>query len=125
MIFIILIFVLICSAIFIVMDMKNTEQIKEKRKEHELKLKERGYVKPQFVELTQEEIDDIHSRGRITPAEKVKEWEDMDLCTPGDAIGSAAWRCKKFDNCHDCLVDYAGEHGEYVSFYDILKINNK
>ena len=82
MIFIILIFVLICSAIFIAMDMKNTERIKEKRKEHELELKEQGYVKPQFVELTQEEIDDIHSRGRITPAEKVKEWEDMDLCAP-------------------------------------------
>ncbi len=46
----------------------------------------------------------------------------MDLCAPGDAIGSAAWRCKKFHyNCHDCLVNYANEHEEYTSFYDILK----
>ena len=45
----------------------------------------------------------------------------MDLCAPGDAIGSAAWRCRKFKNCHDCLVDYANKHDEYVSFFDILK----
>ena len=76
---------------------------------------------PQFKVLTQEQIDDIHSRGKITPKEKVKEWEDMDLCAPGDAIGSAAWRCRKFKNCHDCLVDYANQHDEYVSFFDILK----
>lgn len=81
---------------------------------------------PQFKVLTQEQIDDIHSRGKITPAEKVKEWEGMDLCAPGDAIGSAAWRCRKFHyNCHDCLVDYANEHDEYTSFYDILKNVNK
>lgn len=53
----------------------------------------------------------------------VKEWEEMDLCAPGDAIGSAAWRCKKFrNNCHDCLVDYAGEHDEYTSVYELLKL---
>lgn len=67
------------------------------------------YIKPNFKPLTQEQIDDIHSRGKITPEEKVKEWEGMDLCAPGDAIGSAAWRCKKFQNCHDCLVDYASK----------------
>lgn len=92
----------------------------KEEKVHELK--ESGYAKPIFKELTQEQIDDIHSRGGITPQEKVKEWEDMDLCAPGDAIGSAAWRCEKFHyNCHDCLVDYANEHEEYTSFYDILK----
>ncbi len=80
------------------------------------------YIRPCFKELSQEQIDDIHSRGKITPQEMVKEWEDMDLCAPGDAIGSAAWRCKKFHrNCHDCLVDYANEHEEYTSFDDILK----
>lgn len=84
-------------------------------------LNEIGYVKPIFKELSQEQIDDIHSRGKITPQEKVKEWEDMNLCAPGDEI-SAAWRCEKFhNNCHDCLVDYANEHEEYISFYDILK----
>lgn len=79
------------------------------------------YIKPKFKELTQEQIDDIHARGKITPAEQVKEWEGMDLCAPGDAIGSASWRCRKFRNCHDCLVDYANQHDEYTSFFDILK----
>ncbi len=80
------------------------------------------YIRPCFKELTQEQINNIHSRGKITSQEKVKEWEDMGLCAPGDAIGSAAWRCKKFHyNCHDCLVDYANGHEEYISFYDILK----
>ena len=33
------------------------------------------YIKPKFKPLTQEQIDDIHLRGKITPKEKVKEWE--------------------------------------------------
>lgn len=77
---------------------------------------------PKFKNLTQEQIDDIHSRGKITPEEKVKEWEGLGLCAPGDAIGSASWRCKKFhSNCHDCLVDYANEHDEYISLHSVMK----
>lgn len=34
--------------------------------------------------LTKEQIDEIHSRGKITPEEMVKEWESLDLCAPGD-----------------------------------------
>ncbi len=64
-------------------------------------------------ELTQSQIDEIHSRGKITPLEKVKEWEGLDLCAPGDAIESAANRCHTFSNCHDCLVDYAAQKEEY------------
>ena len=90
----------------------------EEREKHNT---DEEYEKPKFKELTQEQIKDIHARGKITPQEKVKEWEGMDLCAPGDAIGSAAWRCRKFKNCHDCLVDYANEHDEYTSFFDILK----
>lgn len=91
--------------------------------EREKKLIESGYVRSIFKHLTQEQIDDIHARGKITPAEKVKEWEGMDLCAPGDAIGSAAWRCRKFHyNCHDCLIDYANEHDEYTSFREIMKL---
>lgn len=79
--------------------------------------------KPQFKPLTDEQIKDIHDRGKITPEEMVREWEEMDLCAPGDAIGSATWRCKKFHyNCHDCLVDYANAHDEYTSFRDIMKL---
>lgn len=41
------------------------------------------YVKPQLKYLSSEQIEDIHSRGHITPEEKIKEWEDLDLCAPG------------------------------------------
>ena len=119
-IFIIGCIVIACLFVYI-LDKKNTKKQEIITQETE-KIEESGYVKPQFKELTQEQIKDIHARGKITPQEKVKEWEGMDLCAPGDAIGSAAWRCRKFKNCHDCLVDYANEHDEYTSFKDILKI---
>lgn len=78
-----------------------------------------------YKPLTQKEIDAIHASGRITPKEKVQEWEDMDLCAPGDAIGSAAWRCEKFHhNCHNCLVDYASSKDSWLSFFDVIKENN-
>lgn len=83
---------------------------------------ESNYEEPRLKELTEEQITDIHARGKITPAEKLKEWEGAGLCAPGDAIGSAAWRCHKFKNCHDCLVDYANAQDEYTSFYDDIKI---
>lgn len=115
--------ILICLIWEFICDRKVTKEQEKQEEEKEKKLIESGYVKPTFKHLTKEQIDDIHSRGKITPAEKVKEWEGMDLCAPGDAIGSAAWRCRKFHhNCHDCLVDYANEHDEYTSFRDIVKI---
>lgn len=101
------------------------EQYKKEEFEHksDSNKKESSYTKPQFKPLTNEQIKDIHDRGKITPEEMVKEWEGMDLCAPGDAIESAAWRCKKFNyNCHDCLIDYANEHDEYASFRDIMKL---
>lgn len=71
--------------------------------------------------LTEGQIADIHARGKITPAEKVKELEGLGMCI-GDYAGSAAWRCHKFGNCHDCLTDYANTKDEHVSFFDDLKI---
>lgn len=84
------------------------------------------YQKPKLKTLTIKQIEQIHSKGMLTPAEKVKEWESLDLCAPGDAIGSAAHRCKKFHhNCHDCLIDYANQKDEYESILNNLKpINN-
>ena len=58
-------------------------------------------------------IAEIHSRGKITPLEQVHEYESMDLCAPGNAIGSAANRCHFFDNCHDCLLEYFSHNEEY------------
>lgn len=63
--------------------------------------------------LTQEEIDDIHKRGKLTQLEKVKEWESHGLCAPGDAIGSAADRCAYFKNCHECLLEFASHQLEH------------
>lgn len=64
-------------------------------------------------ELTQSRIDEIHANGKITPAEKVREWESFGLCAPGDGNGSAAERCRKFSDCHECLVDYASLEEEH------------
>ena len=66
------------------------------------------------LDLTEEQIEDIHSRGKLTPLEKVEEWESFDLCAPGDAIGSAKDRCHYFkNNCHECLLEYASSKTEY------------
>lgn len=98
------------------------EMIEKQQKQQYINEDNENYEVPYLKELTEEQIDDIHSRGKITPAEKLKEWEDLDLCAPGDAIGGAARRCHKFRNCHDCLIDCANTKDEYKSFYDDLKI---
>ena len=111
----------VISACLLVVIIDLVSEYKNKKINQNL-LENNLYRESQLKVLTQEQIDDIYSRGKITPAKKVKEWEGLDLCAPGDTIGSASWRCKKFKNCHDCLVDYANEHDEYTSFYDILKV---
>ena len=113
-----LIFACVGISILTLKERKGNSNSNKEKEKHNI---DENYEKPKFKELTREQIKDIHARGKITPQEKVKEWEGMDLCAPGDAIGSAAWRCRKFKNCHDCLVDYANQHDEYTSFFDILK----
>ena len=66
--------------------------------------------------LTPKKIEEIHSRGNITFLEKVEEWESMDLCAPGDAIGSATYRCNTFHDCHKCLLDLASHQLEHSKF---------
>lgn len=64
--------------------------------------------------LSQDEINSIHQKGKLTQLEKVKEWESYDLCAPGDAIGSAAERCAYFGyNCHECLLEFASHEVEH------------
>ena len=72
-----------------------------------------------YNSITQEQIDDIHSRGKITSLEKVEECENLGLCAPGDAIGSANSRCNYFSNCHECLLEYYSHCLEYntISYY--------
>ena len=71
-------------------------------------------------ELHKQTVDAAHSKAKLTPEEKVKYWEGLGLCAPGDAIGSAAWRCEKFKDCHECLVDYAHQNNDYDLMYKEL-----
>lgn len=72
------------------------------------------YVKNVIRPLTEEQIDEIHKRGNLTPEEKVQEWESFNLCVPGDYASSAAWRCKIFGwDCHKCLCDLAASKEEW------------
>lgn len=68
-------------------------------------------------ELTQTQIDEIHARGKITPAEKVKEWENQGLCAPQDPN-----RCDIFPDCHECLAEYASSQDEYDELEEDIKI---
>lgn len=64
---------------------------------------------PHFEIMSQEEIEQIHQRGKLTPVEKYNEWERLGHC-PGSGD---AWRCKKYGNCRDCLVSWASEKNEW------------
>ena len=75
--------------------------------------------------LVTAQVEEIHSNGLLTPAEKVKEWESMNICAPGDHSGKASSRCKTFhDDCHTCLVNYAYEHYAHERFSSNIKIVN-
>lgn len=67
---------------------------------------------PHFEALSQEKIDEIHKKGKLTPEESYNDWISY-ICAPGDGGGSAAWRCEKYGNCRDCLVAYAMEREEW------------
>lgn len=67
-----------------------------------------------YLFITDELVDYIHSKGKLTPLEAVEQYESFDLCAPGDAIGSAGYRCEFFGhNCHECLLEYASHNMEY------------
>lgn len=74
---------------------------------------------PQFKLLFNEEIDDIHSRGKLTPFEKYKEWVSIGYC-PGLELNG--WDCSKYDKCRDCRVDCAVKFDEWEP--TILKNDN-
>lgn len=114
---IVVIFIFVPVLTFIALkEMDKQEEIKETKP-----LIKADYEVHKTKPLTEEQIADIHARGKITPAEKVKELEGLGLCI-GDYAGSAAWRCHKFGNSHNCLVDYANTKDEHTSFFDDLKI---
>lgn len=76
-----------------------------------------------YDSFDQDKIDRIHFDGLLTPMEKLQETESHDLCAVGDAIGSAANRCRFFDDCHECLAEFYS-HGEEYSAIDFKIVNN-
>ncbi len=103
------------------------EQHEENR--HEEESLGTSYVSPVLKELSLEQIADIHSRGKITPAEYVEQWESTGMCWVISEDKAAPW-CEHFRdshgylNCHDCLVAMANEADEYTSLWDYLKPYN-
>lgn len=85
---------------------------------------ENHHVPPILKELSPEQIADIHSRGKITPAEYVEQWESTGMCWVISEDRAAPW-CENFrHNCHDCLVAMANESDEHTSLWDYLKPYN-
>ena len=81
-----------------------------------------------YNSITQEQIDAIHSKGKLTPLEAVQLWESLDLCIEGNKMVFSKNRCKYFNyNCHECLMETASHQLEHepVNFELVNSINNK
>ena len=72
-----------------------------------------------YRKYTPKDIQEIHERGHLTPWEAVDEWVDFGLCVPANSA-----RCHVFNNCYECLVNYAGKDSEYPSIKE-ERINAK
>lgn len=71
-------------------------------------------VKEFLNSITQEQINNIHSKGKLTPLEAVKQWEAFDLCIDGSKTVFLKNRCEYFDyNCHECLMETASHKLEH------------
>lgn len=67
-----------------------------------------------YNSITQEQIDEIHRKGKITPLEAVQLWESFDLCIEGNKTISCENRCDYFNyNCHECLMETASHKLEH------------
>ena len=76
--------------------------------------------------LPQSQIDYIHARNKLTFDEKVKEWEEYDICAPGGYEKGQSKRCEIFKDCHECLTEYAAAHDEYdKSLTDTFQLQKK
>jgi hypothetical protein len=63
----------------------------------------------QIRQLTPREVKYIHARGKLTPMEKVREWEAHNFCPYNDLS-----KCLEFgDNCNDCRTDLANSKDEW------------
>ena len=67
-----------------------------------------------YSSITQEQIDEVHSKGKLTPLEAVQMWESFDLCVEGCKYILSKSRCQYFEqNCHECLMESASHKLEY------------
>ena len=67
-----------------------------------------------YHSITQEQIDKIHSKGKLTPLEAVQLWESHDLFIEGNQTVLSKGRCRYFEqNCHECLMEMASHQLEY------------
>lgn len=67
-----------------------------------------------YNSITQEQINEIHSKGKLTPLEVVQLWESHDLCIEGNKTISSKNRCRYFNqNCHECLMETASHKLEH------------
>ena len=67
-----------------------------------------------YNSITQEQIDEIHSKGKLTPLEAVQLWESYDLCIEGNKTLFSKNRCTYFNqNCHECLMETASHKLEH------------
>ena len=71
-------------------------------------------VKDFYNSITQEQINKIHSKGKLSPLEAVQLWESFDLCIEGSKTVFSKSRCEYFEyNCHECLMETASHQLEY------------
>lgn len=78
-----------------------------------------------YNSITKNQIDEIHSKGKLTPLEAVQLWESYDLCAPGNHASIAKCNCEFFNyNCHECLMEYASHSLEHCGF-DLKLVNSK
>lgn len=73
---------------------------------------EKVYPKPTLKVLSEEQIDEIHQRGMVTPAEMLAEYNEMNYCP----FTNGCSRCDEFENCNDCLIDHVNTQDEWMSF---------
>ena len=67
-----------------------------------------------YSSITQEKIDKIHAKGKLTPLEAVQMWESFDLCVEGSKSVFSKSRCQYFDyKCHECLMESASHKLEH------------
>ena len=81
---------------------------------------------PQLKLLTEEEIEKIHKKGKLTSTEKFHEWKRLNYC-PGSI--NSDFRCVYYDTCRDCTVAWANEKEEWDEMKNIpvgfVKPNNE